>query len=131
MIKESYNLISQKHISVYNVKLSVLNCGKTLLLCKTLFLICPYPPDKLTASTLSLSKFRIGWPHLDTPNHMYDLCKVSSLVSISLQKNIRHWLISPRDTDDQRILSCDSMRDYFDLIIKTLRVKLNLCFVKN
>lgn len=40
-------------------------------------------------------------------------------------------MISPRDTDDQRILSCDSMRDYFDLIIKTLRVKLNLCFVKN
>ena len=31
MIKESCHLIGQNHISVYNSKLCVFNCGKTLL----------------------------------------------------------------------------------------------------
>ena len=93
MITESCNLIGRKYIPVYNLKMYVLNWGKTLLFhsksinLSKLFFIWPYPSDQPKTNMASLGKLGCGWPLLATPNQQYHLQSFPSLVTIFIQKS--------------------------------------------
>ena len=90
-MKESCNLIKQKHIPVYNLKLCVEEKRFFFIQNQSIFyfellLIWSYPLDQPKAHMLllSLDKLECGWPRMTIPNQKYDLQSFLFLVTISI-----------------------------------------------